>query len=122
VAALDPARRPAEDSSTGLFSLLPTGAGPSIADSVSTGPPLSTSLERGEPTDPGRRGFRGGGCGRAVSSSMPAPAAMESELVPSCLEGAVFPELPGAAGVIAIAHYRRLRKSAGKNVGATSAF
>jgi hypothetical protein len=37
---------------------------------------------------------------------------MESELVPSCLEGAVFPELPGAAGVIAIAHYRRLRKSA----------
>jgi len=60
--------------------------------------------------------------GKAASRSLPASIAMESELVPSSVEGTVLPELPGAAGVIAIAHYRRLRKSAGKNVGATSAF
>ncbi len=85
VAALEPARCSAEDSSAGLAA---TASGWAIAASAGGS---------------GRRGFRGSGCGRAVSRSMPAPVAMESELVPSCLEGAVFPELPGAAGVIAIA-------------------
>jgi hypothetical protein len=41
---------------------------------------------------------------------------MESILFPSGLEGAAFPELPGAAGVIAMSHYRRRRKMAGKNL------
>jgi hypothetical protein len=42
---------------------------------------------------------------------------MGSELVPSCLEGAVFPELPGAAGVIAIANYRGRGKIDRKIIG-----
>jgi hypothetical protein len=47
---------------------------------------------------------------------MPAPVAMESVLVPSSLEGAAFPDLPGAAGVIAMSHYRRRGKMAWKNL------
>jgi hypothetical protein len=48
---------------------------------------------------------------------MPAPVAMESVLVPSSLEGAAFPDLPGAAGVIAMSHYRRRGKISCKIIG-----
>jgi hypothetical protein len=41
---------------------------------------------------------------------------MESGLVPSGLEGAAFPGSPGATGVIAMSHYRRRGKMAGKNL------
>jgi len=39
---------------------------------------------------------------------MPASIVMGSKLVPSGVEGAAFPGFPGAAGVNAMAHYRRL--------------
>jgi len=49
-------------------------------------------------------GAAGGG---AASNSPPATVILGSELVPPRVEGAAFPWFPDAAGVIAIAHYRR---------------
>lgn len=97
--ALAPARWPAEDSSTGV----------EFADSgMATARPAGVA---------GRDATPGAMSGKTASRSLPVSAAMESELVPSGLEGAALPGTSGAAGVIAIAYYRRRWRVTPKNLG-----
>ena len=56
---------------------------------------------------PGRSKSSGAAGGGTDSSSMPVSVVIGSELMPSRVEGAAFPEGPDAAGVNAIGHYRR---------------
>ena len=58
---------------------------------------------------PGRSRSSGAAGGGTDSSSMPVSVVIGSELMPSGAEGAAFPEGPEAAGVNAMAHYRRRR-------------
>ncbi len=68
---------------------------------------LPGALARVSHPAPERSGASGAVGGRAASNSMPASVVIGSELSPFKGEGAAFPGFPGAAGAIAILHYRR---------------